>query len=219
MIEAEVAAGVDEAVARSRTRSMTVFVDFHAVVLCRGTGWLHLRREMHNSARVPIRIVWQPAPAEIVSPGPHRTPPRPDSNSRFTGATWVTQSQLYAMPDPDDPCRLALSAVLVATGPTPVTYRFVDQFGTPSQTFATAIDATRTAYPLHFFEFEPTVADGDLGFSIGGDGGEIDQYAAAPTDSVQGYFQLEVLSPNHLLSAVADYDIPPCRPPLGIAGQ
>lgn len=225
-------AGVDPEVARRTSFEQTFEIPAHAEVVCNRKGLFGrtVERQMHESATLPLRIVWLGLGAEageewsgdwrdaqLPAPDPVPAPPAPPASSQavdvpLTSDTWVTQAHLSVLPDPTDECRLHLSGTLVANGETEVSYRFVDHLGQRSDTYQTEIDQTFTTFVDHHVDLEPVVVDGgefDPGLvapqeqSIGG-------LTANPTDRVQGYYRLEVLSPNPLLSAVADYNVEPC---------
>jgi hypothetical protein len=228
-VQDAVAGGIDPEVARRTSFEQTFEVPAHAEVECRRKSLFGIfdEREMHESATLPLRIVWLGLGAEAGEewsgdwrdaqlPAPDPVPAPPASSQAvdvpLTSDTWVTQAHLSVLPDPADECRLHLSGTLVANGETEVSYRFVDHLGQHSDTYQAQIDQTSTTFVDHHVDLEPVVVDGgefDPGLvapheqSIGG-------LTANPTDRVQGYYRLEVLSPNPLLSVVADYNVEPC---------
>ncbi len=229
--------GVDREEARRRSYLETYEIPMHAEVQCRRNSLFGLFevREMHDSATVPVRVVWLGVGAEpgeewtggwrdaqLPEPDPVPEPPTPPEPAGvpLTSDTWVTQAHLSVIPDPDDMCRLHLSGTIVSNGETEVTYRFVDQLGSHSQTYATTLDGTFTGFVDHHVDLEP-VPTGD-GFDPGlatADDGAVGGLTAAPTDRVQGAYRLQVLTPNPLQSAVADYNVPPCVAGAGEAPE
>ena len=229
VVDLDVGLGTDPELARMKSYSSTWEVPMHAEIVCKRGGVFDLEREMHDSATIPVEIVWlgvgqEPGDGwrDAVLPEPERepeppTPPEP-ADVPLTSQTWVTQAHLSVIPDPADPCRINLSGVVVANGETDVEYRFVDELGLHTQTFTTSVDQTFTAFLDHHIVLEPVPADGPGGGGGGGQGfglvaegdGGIGGLTHGATDNQQGLFRLEVLGPNHLVSDVASYNVADC---------
>ena len=228
MVASDIDGGTHPETARLKSHSVAHEMPMHAEITCKRGGLFDLEREMHNSATVPLEIVWLGVgqvpgdawrDAVLPEPAPHRNPvptARPavePADVPLTSATWVTQAHLSVVPDPVDACRLHLSGVVTTNGETDVQYRFIDDLGIHSQTFTAAVDQTFTTMLDHHVDLEPVPSDGEhpggLGFTAE-DAGGIGGLVGEDTDREQGYYRLEVLTPNPMLSDVASYNVSPC---------
>lgn len=216
-------AGLSELAARQKTRVINLQLDFHALVGCR---WTHLggwRRFMNNPAKVPIRVIFGPLPSNATAPaGPRRNPPepprRPTPSSRPTapggglaGAAWVTQARLFAIPDTNDPCTVRLSGVLVTNRATAVRYRLVDHLGVASPVFTVQVDQTNTAYFDRPVTLSPAAQSTPNEQLTSGSNAGIGGLTAATAPFPQGWYRLDVVSPNVFTSDVSSYALPGCR--------
>jgi hypothetical protein len=218
-----VADGTPEGEARIAPYSYTSSVGMNATLTCR-------RRTNHDrhpfatdSTWHTLEIVWLGVGME---PGgednddwrdavlPEPTPPEPIEPNLSVGFQ-VTQASLAVVADPADACLIHLSGVVTTTEPGTVSYRFVDEFGQRSQTYAVEVDHTRTTMFSHPFVLEPVTVTPPA--SHGGpddltvaDDGEIGGLTQEPTDNVQGYFQLEVVEPHAKSSNIASYNVDGC---------
>ena len=104
--------------------------------------------------------------------------------------------------DADDPCTLHLSAAISTNGETSVDYRFVNEYGQPSNTYTVDVDATHVAMVDHSVAvpyIDAPDTDGDLAPTPGGD--EIGGLTGAGSDLHTGTYELEILSPNPMTDA------------------
>jgi hypothetical protein len=113
-------------------------------------------------------------------------------------------AQLLALPT-DDPneCKLDLSGTFTTNGPTTIFYHLVNEIGEMSPVFRVAVDHTHTAFVHHRVDLSEREPEGPTP--------SIDQgFSSIPTDRLQGFYQIEVVSPQETTSNFANYDIGPC---------
>jgi hypothetical protein len=205
MIDARVAAGMNEAQARSIGFSFDTWVATHAEVGCARSDnmpWLKMMGWYH-----PVTIEFVPVPRRPVR---NDYPPAED----LVTEPDVTAASLAVIADPEDECTVHLSGTVTTTAPTEVEYRFVNPYGQPSNTYTVDVGATRVAMFDHSTAI-PTAPDpdpqGDLADPGGGDDGDgdIDDEAVGESDQWSGVFELEILGPG-LLTAVDGFSVDYC---------
>jgi len=123
----------------------------------------------------------------------------------------VNQAALAITPKPYSgkcPATIHLLPTLEATGKGVVKYRFVDAFGNHSQPFQVAFDKHDIKFLDHVIEIDDKGKPKSLGFAAAQpQGGALGLAAPTVPGLVQGYFKLEVMSPQHKLSNIADYSV------------
>ena len=123
----------------------------------------------------------------------------------------VSQAALAITPKPYTgkcPANIHLLPTLEATGKGVVKYRFVDAFGNHSQTFQVAFEKHDIKFLDHVIEIDDKGKPKSLGFAAAQpQDGELGLAAPTVPGLVQGYFKLEVMSPQHKLSNIADYSV------------
>lgn len=123
----------------------------------------------------------------------------------------VSQAALAITPKPyagKCPATIHLLPTLEATGKGVVKYRFVDTFGNHSQQFQVAFEKHDIRFLDHVIEIDDKGKPKSLGFAAAQpQGGEMGLAAPTVPGLVQGTFRLEVMSPQHKLSNVADYSV------------
>jgi hypothetical protein len=123
----------------------------------------------------------------------------------------VSQAALAITPKPyagKCPASIHLLPTLEATGKGVVKYRFVDGLGNHSQQFQVAFDKHDVKFLDHVIEIDDQGKPKSLGFAVAQpQGGALGLAAPTVAGLVQGYFKLEVMSPQHKLSNIADYSV------------
>ncbi|MGD8629936.1 MAG: hypothetical protein PVG72_04315 [Gammaproteobacteria bacterium] len=156
----------------------------------------------------PIRVVYRGASAEFdlnnLAPGQgsYFDPSLP--NGQLGDIVNVDANLLIVTNDQANDCKLNLSASFTTNGETVIFYHLVDDRDVMSPLYKVAVDQTYTAFVNHVVDLSEREPEGpvpseDLGFS------------AIPTDRLQGFYQIEVVSPYKTNSNIADYNIEPCR--------
>lgn len=135
---------------------------------------------------------------------------KPDTND-LAASFQVNQAALAISPKPyagKCPAEIHLNPTIEATGKGTVKYHFVDQLGNHSQTFQVKFDKHDVKFLDHVIEIDKKGKPKGLGFAAAqAQGGDFGLIAPNNPDLVQGYFQLEVLSPHKKLSNLADYSV------------
>jgi hypothetical protein len=123
----------------------------------------------------------------------------------------VNQAALAITPKPyagKCPAKLHLNPTIEATGKGTVKYRFVDQLGNKSQEFQVKFDKHDVKFLDHIVEIDDKGKTKGLGFATPqAQGGGLGYAAPTVPHLNQGYFQVEVTSPHHKLSNIADYSV------------
>jgi hypothetical protein len=118
---------------------------------------------------------------------------------------------VLAQPSPDpDTCTLHLWALFTTNGKTTIAYQVLDHLGSRSPLFWVPVDHTHTASVQHVIDLREAAPEGLDLVSPTAPPDAIDQLASAPTDQLQGFYQLEVVAPYHVMSNIASYNIEPC---------
>ncbi|NQY56102.1 MAG: hypothetical protein HRT86_06375 [Ilumatobacteraceae bacterium] len=124
----------------------------------------------------------------------------------------VTGAHLSVLADPTDPCRLHLSGTITTNGPMDVEYRFLNQYGQPSNTYTIAVDHTGVAS----FGGHADIPVGTASASPGGQlapipGGSLGGVVAEQAeDAYTGVCGLEIVSAEYLSPAVDGFSVPYC---------
>jgi len=143
-------------------------------------------------------------------PNPDPTPHPTGSNDIALGFQ-VNQAALAITPKPyvgKCPVKIHLDPTIEATGKGTVKYRFVDQLGNHSQEFQVKFDKHDVKFLDHVVEIDDKGKLKGLGFAAAQpQGGALGLAAPTVPHLNQGYFQLEVTSPHHKLSNIADYSV------------
>lgn len=124
----------------------------------------------------------------------------------------VSQAALALTPKPYTgrcPVTLHLVPTIQTNGAGTVKYRFVDQLGNHSQTFQAKFDKADIRFIDHTIEIDSKGKPKGLGFAAAQPTTDAPFGLAAQSEPnlVQGYFQVEVLSPHKKLSNTADYSV------------
>jgi hypothetical protein len=141
---------------------------------------------------------------------PVPTPP-PSASDDIAAAFQVNQAALAITPkhyEAKCPAKLHLNPTIEATGKGTVKYRFVDQLGNKSQEFQVKFDKHDVKFLDHVIELDGKGKPKGLGLAAAqpqSDG--LGLSANTKPNLSQGYFQVEVTSPHHKLSNIADYSI------------
>jgi hypothetical protein len=211
--------------ARHTTRSEVIDFDIHGGVICRGVAWPHYKKEKHNSATVPVEVVYlgigqEPGhdwrTAEI--PPEHGPGVQDQAVGDLAGHTQVTDVSFSTSLDEADPCRLNLRAVFHTNAPTTIEYRVVDELGVGSvQDWSIDIDDTMLGVADHYVMLpvvESSGGDGPGGWLVNPEDqdGELG-LAHEGSNNEQGYYQVEFSTPHHGWSEVASYNVAPCITP------
>jgi len=154
----------------------------------------------------PIRVVYRGKSAEFdlinLAPGQgaHFDPALPNGQ---LGDTVNVDASLLIVENEETECTLDLSATFTTNGETVIFYYLVNDRGVVSPLYKTAVDQTHTAFvyhPIDLSEQEPEIV-----FPA-----DTRQLSAVPTDRLQGFYQIEVVSPHKTMSNIASYNIEPC---------
>jgi hypothetical protein len=156
----------------------------------------------------PIRVVYRGASAEFdlnnLAPGQgsYFDPSLP--NGQLGDKVNVDANLLIVANDQDDDCQLNLSATFTTNGETVIFYHLVDDRGEMSPLYKVAVDQTYTAFVNHVVDLSEREPEGpipsvDLGLS------------AIPTDRLQGFYQVKVVSPYNTESDIASFNLEPCN--------
>ena len=159
----------------------------------------------------PIRVVFRGKSAafDLNSPAPGQgvyfDPSLP--NGQLADEVRV-EPYLLIVDDFDDgasnDCKLNLSGTFKTNGETVVFYHIVDDRGEMSPLYKVAVDQTYTAFvyhPVDLSEREPEAPQ--PGINRG--------FSAIPTDRLQGFYEIRVVSPYKTVSNVASFNLEPCK--------
>jgi hypothetical protein len=157
-----------------------------------------------------IAVICQRDMTSQVTGDPDPTP-IPTGGNDIAVPFQVNQAALAITPKPYSgkcPASIHLLPTLEATGKGTVKYRFVDLYGNHSQQFQVSFEKHDVKFLDHVIEIDDKGKPKTLGFAVPQSSGE-PLGLAAPTvpGLVQGTFRLEVLSPQHKLSNIADYSV------------
>lgn len=156
-----------------------------------------------------VRVVYRGASAEfdLSNPAPGDDGvynPLLPPNQTFSIPPHVDAHLLALEDDDPDECKLHLSGTFITNGPMTVFYHLVDNFGEQSPVYKVEVNQTHNAFVHHTVDLSEIELDGpepsiDQGFSV------------IPTDRLQGYYRIEVVSPVKTDSNIADYNVEPCK--------
>ena len=106
------------------------------------------------------------------------------------------------------PAELHLNPTIETNGPGLVKYRFRDQLGTTSPVYEAHFDKADIKFIDHVVEVGKKKKSGELGFAAAqSQSGELGLKAPNDPNLVQGYYQMEILSPQKKISNIADYSL------------
>jgi hypothetical protein len=197
VIDDRVDDGLSEIGARALPHQFATHVTMHARVICRGNSGAHLKYEKNVTDQVPLVFEYVPVP-----PPPARATPQPGG---LTTAPRVDEVGLVAQHLPTDPCVVRAYTIFEAERTTDVAYRVVDLLGNQSPVLHTRVIGGSPKLVIHPIGISN--GETELGFTSGDPGPVDDDYAAAPTDRLQGALRVRVVSPNLVSSNWAGYSI------------
>lgn len=106
------------------------------------------------------------------------------------------------------PAELHLNPTIETNGAGKVTYRFRDHLGAASPVYTAHFDKADIKFLDHVVEVGDTKKNGTLGFAAAqSQPGAFGLKAPGDPDLVQGYYQMEILSPQQKVSNIADYSL------------
>jgi hypothetical protein len=211
IIAERMADGMSEVQARSTDASVDISVPIHAQVICRGKGLLHTKYYEIKSTVLPFEVRFEGVEMPVHG--------RVDQASHLAIPEGVTEASLIVLPDLDE-CVLHVNGTLASDSGTDldVAYRILDSYGQGSQIFYDTIEAGQPLFVTHAVDMPVDDSELDGPGLLNPQGGhgdfDADQYAVEDTDLIQGTFQIEVISPNVLLSNVDGFSVEPgtCTP-------
>ncbi len=206
----------DEGMSAAEARGLPFEIDtvptLAAEVVCDLPG-LAAPRYKRATTQIPLSIVYEPVTVAPAGPGAHQ--PADD-----LALPQVTQAELSIVQDPADPCTLHLSGVIATNSATDVEYRWVNQYGQPSNTFSLHVDHTQVGYVEGTVQV-PHADTADISGEWapsggGGGGGDIGDEVAVVDDTMySGTFELEVVSPN-FVHDIDGFSVPYCTAPAPV---
>lgn len=210
MIAQRMASGMSAAEARSMPHEIETTITVAVEAWCLfALGPQYFKRRYRE---LPLTIRYEP-----VQVGPAGSQ-LPEPSGSLSSAPEVTDVFLAVLPDPDDPCVLHLSGSIHTNQPMTVEYRFLNQFGQPSNTYSLDIDHFQQAFVHHTVAIPVLDGPDPAGDLVAVEGpGEIGGKVAVIDDSVHsGSYTLEVVSPHHKQD-VTGFSVPFCpgHPPSG----
>jgi hypothetical protein len=200
---------MSDAEARSIPFAIETTVTIGADVGCRYNGLIPAEYRKRRLADVPVTIRYGPVDDGPRAPG---EAPRP---SELQSAPMVVDAALSVVPDHLDDCRLHLSGTIQTNRAMTVTYRFIDPYGQPSNTFSVDVDQTQVAFVFHGVQvpekWAPDPAD-DYAPPTTVD--DLDDLVLAhdDPDRYRGTFTIETLTPT-AETAVDGFSVPYCTTP------
>jgi len=202
--EAEIQQRIDDGMKPSEARALpfsgVMPITMTGRVVCRGNVGLHIKYYKDLTVSVPLTVEFVPVEVGVIE--------KPELD--LVSPPEVTDVNLSVLTDPADPCTLYLSAVIQTNGPMDVEYRFINQYGQPSNTYTVAVDGTQVAYvdkSVAIPMIESPDPGGDL-VAVDGPGEIGGKVAEVNDEQYTGTFMIEVISPNHKLDGdgfVVDY--------------
>lgn len=106
------------------------------------------------------------------------------------------------------PAELHLNPTIETNGAGVVKYRFRDHLGAASPVYEAHFDKADIKFLDHVVEVGKKKKPGELGFaSAQSQSGELGLKAPGDPNLVQGYYQMEILSPQKKISNIADYSL------------
>lgn len=172
-----------------------------------GTYWMQTQPIWTN-----INVICKKGSTSHVVGEPKPVDPTPiPTAGNLTMGFQVNQAALAITPKKYEakcPAKLHLNPTIEATGKGTVKYRFVDHLGNHSQQFQVKFDKSDVKFLDHVIEIDAKSKPKGLGFAAAQpQGGALGLAAPTNPNLIQGYFQLEVLSPHKKLSNIADYSV------------
>ena len=200
--------GMTAAEARAIPYELNTAITIAAEVVCVYNGGFSAEYFKRKFASIPLTIEY--VPVEVPDPVGDLPPVVDDVTDRAR----VTDAELVVIPDPADPCTLHLSGVISTNRETDVEYRFINQYGQPSNTYTVHVGDTQVAMVDRSVEVphaDVVDIDGDLAPTPGhGEVGGLATEAGPGTGQYTGTYELEIVSPNHLLDADG-FSVPYCE--------
>jgi hypothetical protein len=156
----------------------------------------------------PVRVVYRGASADfdIVNRAPGQgkyfDPTLP--NGQLADTVNVDANLLIVPNEKESDCKINLSGTFTTNGETVIFYYLVDDTGGMSPLYKVAVDQTYTAFVSHPIDLSEPELEGPVP--------GIDQgFSSLPTERLQGFYQIEVVSPHKTTSNIAEYNIEPCN--------
>jgi len=157
-----------------------------------------------------INVICQKGGPSRIAADPTPTPP-PSASNDLTIGFQVMQAALAITPKSYEgkcPMQLHLNPTIESNGKGTVRYRFRDHLGNKTQEFQVKFDKADVKFLDHVFEIDAKGKPKGLGLATQqSTGGELGLAAPSNPDLIQGYFQLEIVSPHKKLSKVSDYSV------------
>ena len=114
------------------------------------------------------------------------------------------------------PAKLHLNPTIETNGPGQVKYRFRDHLGATSPVYEVHFDQADIKFLDHIVEIGHEKKSGELGLAAAqSQPGEMGLKAPGDPNLVQGYYQMEILSPQKKVSNIADYSLKCTIPTAG----
>lgn len=157
-----------------------------------------------------INVICQKGGPSRIAADPTPTPP-PSASNDLTVGFQVMQAALAITPKSYEgkcPMQLHLNPTIETNGKGTVRYRFRDHLGNTTQEFQVKFDKADVKFLDHVFEIDAKGKPKGLGLATQqSTGGQLGLAAPNNPDLIQGYFQLEIVSPHKKLSKVSDYSV------------
>jgi hypothetical protein len=155
-----------------------------------------------------VRVVYRGASADfdIVNRAPGQgkyfDPSLP--NGQLADTVNVDANLLIVPNEKEGDCKINLSGTFTTNGETVIFYYLVDDTGGMSPLYKVAVDQTYAAFVSHPIDLSERELEGPVP--------AIDQgFSSLPTERLQGFYQIEVVSPHKTSSNIAEYNIEPCN--------
>jgi hypothetical protein len=205
-IARRVADGMAETEARALAWELNTTVRLRGEVVCRGNHGLHLKRRLDRELHIPLTVVFEPYVAPV---GEMHGVANDLALPQVTSAH-LTVSQY----EQGGECSLVLLGTIGTNMATTVEYRFVNQYGQPSNTYSVQIDDSGIGFVQHEVAI-PTLdtpdPQQDLAPLLGGGGpsqGLVDVDTTAD-EQYSGTYELQILTPNQM-SDVDGFNVDYC---------
>jgi hypothetical protein len=203
--------GMTAAEARGLPYELNTVLTLAAEVVCDLPGLAHARYK-RVTTQIPLSIVYEPVTVAPSGPAAHQ--PATD-----LALPQVTSTDVSIIADPTDPCSLHLSGVITTNSAMDLEYRWINQYGQPSNTFGLHVDHTQVGYvdgSIQVPHADTPDIDEDLAPVEGAGGAGIsDELSVIDDESYSGTFELQVVSPN-FVSDIEGFDVPYCTTPAPV---